>query len=39
MTLKAALLAPIERRYDAIVGEGLAFHDAQPETSFATQYD
>ena len=30
VTLKPALLALIERRYDAIVRDGLAFHDAQP---------
>ena len=30
VTLKPALLALIDRRYDAIVREGLAFHDAQP---------
>ncbi|MGH7040824.1 MAG: IS66 family transposase [Acetobacteraceae bacterium] len=30
VTLKPALLALIERHYDAIVRDGLAFHDAQP---------
>ena len=30
VTLKPALLALIDRCYDAIVREGLAFHDAQP---------
>src|SRR6266567_7505817 len=29
--LKPRLIARIERRYDAIVAEGLAFHHAQPE--------
>jgi transposase len=31
--LAPALIAVIERRYDAIVTEGLAFHDAQPPLS------
>src|SRR5229473_4596941 len=30
VTLKPRLIARIERRYDAIVAEGLAFHQAQP---------
>jgi transposase len=31
VVLKPRLIARIERRYDAIVAEGLAFHHAQPE--------
>ena len=30
MPLKPRLIALIERRYDAIVADGLAFHEAQP---------
>ena len=28
--LKPGLIARFERRYDAIIAEGLAFHEAQP---------
>jgi transposase len=28
--LKPGLIALIERRYDAIIAQGLAFHEAQP---------
>ena len=31
VALKPAMIALIERRYDAIVAQGLAFHEAQPE--------
>jgi transposase len=31
VTLKPRLIALVERRYDAIVADGLAFHEAQPE--------
>jgi len=30
VALKSSLIASFERRYDAIVAEGLAFHEAQP---------
>jgi transposase len=34
--LKPGLISLIERRYDAIVAEGLAFHEAQPALAKAT---